>query len=132
MDELETYRGTVTLEYKYDMVNGNISGNSSGSGQELDAVIEVVGYDDDKYMEMAGKVDLSSLVAYDAMALGSFILTGSGEVHEQGGGASWSTSDSKTLSAPFRMSVDGGQVVIELYTIAPNANFKGMITGAPV
>lgn len=46
--------------------------------------------------------------------------------------ASWNTSDSKTIPVPFRMAVDGGQVTIELHTVAPGVKFKGMITGTPI
>ena len=132
LDELGTYRGIVTLKYQYDMKQGNISANAVGEGQEIDAVIEVVKYDKEKYDESAGNTALSELVQYDAMALGSFILSGSGKASESAGGASWSTSDSKTIPVPFRMTVDGGKLTIELYTIAPGVKFNGMITGTPI
>lgn len=132
LDELGTYRGIVTLRYQYDMKKGNIAGNAAGEGQEIDAIIEVVPYDKEKYDDSAGNAGLSELVEYDAMALGNFILTGSGAASESAGGASWGTSDSKTIPVPFRMAVDGGKVTIELYTIAPGVKFNGIITGTPV
>lgn len=131
-DELGTYRGTVTLKYQYDMKQGNIAGNAAGEGQEIDAIIEVVPYDKEKYDDSAGKAGLSELVEYDAMALGNFILTGGGTASESAGGASWGTSDSRTIPVPFRMAVDGGQLTIELTTVAPGVKFGGMITGTPI
>ncbi|MEL7602888.1 MAG: hypothetical protein AAGU77_07005 [Bacillota bacterium] len=131
-DELGTYRGLVTLDYQYAMQQGGVAGNAAGGGQEIDAVIEVVAYDEQKYDDAAGQTQLAGLVEYDAMALGNLILTGSGEAQESAGGGSWSTGESKTLSVPYRMTVDGGQVSIELYTVAPGVQFTGMITGTPV
>lgn len=131
-DELGTYRGLVTLDYQYDMRQGSVAGNAAGGGQEIDAIIELVSYDEQKYDEAAGRTQLAELVEYDAMALGNLILTGSGEANESAGGASWSTGDGKTMPVPYRMAVDGGQVTIELYTTAPGAKFTGMITGTPI
>ena len=131
-DELGTYRGIVTLDYKYDMKQGSISGNAAGGGQEIDAVIEVVSYDAQKFDDSAGQTELTQLVAYDAMAIGSLSLTGSGTANEEAGGASWATGESKTVSVPYRMAVDGGQVTIELINVAPGVQFKGMITGTPI
>lgn len=131
-DELGTYRGVVTLDYQYDMQKGNVGGNASGGGQEIDAVIEVVSYDEGKYSDAPGQTQLVGLVQYDAMALGNLLLTGSGDAEEYAGGGSWSTAESKTISVPYRMTVDGGQVRIELYTVAPGVQFSGLITGTPV
>lgn len=131
-DELGTYRGIVTIKYQYDMKQGNVAGNAAGEGQEIDAVIEVVQYEEQAYNEATGQTDLAELVQYDAMAIGNLVLTGSGEAAESAGGASWSTSNEKTIPVPYRMAVDGGKVTIELYTIAPGVKFNGMITGTPI
>lgn len=131
-DELGTYRGLVTLDYQYDMQKGNVGGNAAGGGQEIDAVIEVVPYDEGKYSDAPGQTQLAGLVEYDAMALGNLLLTGSGEATQTAGGASWNTAESKTISVPYRLTVEGGQVRIELYTVAPGVQFAGMITGTPV
>jgi hypothetical protein len=131
-DELGTYRGIVTLNYQYDMKQGNVAGNAAGEGQEIDAVIEVVQYEEQAYNEATGQTDLAELVQYDAMAIGSLALTGSGEATESAEGASWSTSDKKTIPVPYRMAIDGGKVTIELFTIAPGVKFNGMITGTPI
>jgi len=130
-DVLGTYRGIVTLDYSYDMQQGNVSGNASGGGREVDAVIEVVAYDAEKY-DSAGEAQLAQLIEYDAMAIGSLILSGSGDANETAGGAGWSTAESKTIAVPYRMAIDGGQVSIELYTTAPGASFSGLITGTPI
>jgi len=131
-DELGMYRGIVTLKYQYDMKQGNVAGNAAGEGQEIDAIIEVVQYEEQAYNEATGQTQLAELVQYDAMAIGSLVLTGSGEAAESAGGASWSTSDKKTIPVPYRMAVDGGKVTIELFTIAPGVKFTGMITGTPI
>ena len=130
-DELGAYRGLVTLDYQYDMQQGNVGGNASGGGQEIDAIIEIVAYDEGKYSDAAGQTQLAPLVQYDAMALGNLILTGSGEASESAGGVNWSTGETKTIPVPYRMTVDGGQVSIELTTVAPGVQFTGMITGTP-
>jgi hypothetical protein len=56
---------------------------------------------------------------------------GSGIAKEQANGASWSTSNSKAVAVPYRLLVEGGQVTVELPSIAPGVQFKGMLTGTP-
>lgn len=132
MDEFGTYNGTVTLSYEYDMEKGAVSGNAKGSGQDSSAVFDVIVYDVEKYSDTDGPSPLAPLIAYDAMATGSLNFTGSGLSTESVSGGSWSTSDSKTVAAPYRMAVDGGQVIIELLSIAPGIQFSGMLTGTPI
>jgi hypothetical protein len=127
--DLGTYRGTVTFDYEYNMKQGNISGNAKGSGQQVDAVIEVVAYDVEKY---AAGDPLAPLTEFDGMALGSLILKGSGVSNEQAGGATWSTGESRTINTPYKLTVEGGQVQIILTGIAPGTAFQGMITGTPI
>jgi hypothetical protein len=131
-DEMGSYTGTASIQYEYKKSSGGISGNAEGSGQDNNAVFDVVAYDVEQFADAAGPDPLAPLIPSDTMALGSLNLTGTGLANESAGGADWSTSDSKTVAAPFRMAVDGGQVIIELYTIAPGVLFKGILTGTPI
>jgi hypothetical protein len=128
-DGLGTYRGIVTFDYEYNMEQGNISGNAKGSGQEIDAIIEVVKFDADTY---TGGDPLAPLSAFDGMSIGSLSLKGSGVSNEQAGGATWSTGETKTITTPYKLTVEGGQVQIILTGIAPGTVFQGMITGTPI
>lgn len=131
-DAFGVYSGTAHIQYAMHTAQGSVSGAASGEGQDLYAAIEVVPYQSDAYDLAGGQPELSELVAYDAMALGEFLLTGVGNAVETSGGASWSTQESKAVPAPYRMTVDGGQVRLELYTVIPGAVFTGMITGEPI
>jgi hypothetical protein len=130
-DELGTYRGLVTFDYEYDMKKGGVSGNAKGGGQEVDAIIEIVKYDEAAYDPNLDPA-LASLTTFDAMAIGNLILKGSGNATEQAGGGTWSTGESKTVTVPYKLGVLGGQVRITLTTVAPGATFSGMITGTPI
>jgi hypothetical protein len=130
-DDLGAYRGIVTFDYKYDMQQGGVSGNAKGGGQEVDAIIEVVKYDEAAYDANENQA-LAPLMTFDGMAIGNLILKGSGVANEQAGGGSWSTEESKTVTVPYKLTVDGGQVKIRLTTVAPAATFSGMITGTPI
>ena len=131
-DELGVYSGAAHISYQYQTAKGSVSGSAAGEGHDLYAAIEVVPYRSDAYDAAAGAPVLTELVAYDAMALGELLLSGSGEARQTAGGASWSTADTKTVAAPYRIALDGGQVRLELYTIAPGLYFTGMITGEPI
>lgn len=131
-DEYGMYTGTVHLQYAMHMARGSVSGDATGQGQDLYAAIEVVPYTSAAFDAAGGLPELTELVAYGAMALGEFLLTGTGDATQTSGGASWSTQDSKAVPAPYRMSVDGGQVRLELYTVLPGVVFTGMITGEPI
>ena len=131
MDEFGAYSGTAYIRYSMHMAQGSVSGTASGEGKDLYASIEVVPYQTDAYDLAGGRPELTELIDYDAMALGEFVLTGVGNAEETSGGASWSTQESKAVPAPYRVTVDGGQVSLELYTVLPGAVFTGMITGEP-
>lgn len=134
-NDIGAYGGTVKLTYEYKMQNQGVTGNATGSGQDPNIVIDVVPYDVAKYSDFGtegGKnAPLAPLIEYDTMALGNFNLTGSGLSKESSGGAEWSKQESKTIAVPYKIAVEGGQVVIELPSIAPNIKFKGMLTGTP-
>jgi hypothetical protein len=122
-DATGKYSGLATIEYVYDMQQGDISGNASGGGQDNYAEIEIVAYTVEE--------PLAPLGVYDATSKGSFIFVGSGDAYESAGDASWSTAESKALEVPYTMEVNGGQVRILLPSIAPDMVFTGIITGTP-
>jgi hypothetical protein len=129
-DDLGTYSGTMSITYEYQMQNGNVSGNASGSGQDANAVLEFTVYDKEQYTDEAN-TELAPLVEYDAMSFGSFSVTGSGFSEEQAGGGSWSTDDSKTVAVPYQILIDGGQVTVNLPSLV-STPFSGMVTGTPL
>jgi len=131
-DEFGIYTGTAHIRYIMHKAQGTVTGEATGEGQDLYASIEIVSYQSDVYDAAGGQPELTELVAYDAMALGEFLLAGVGTATETSGGASWSKEQSTAVPAPFRMTVDGGQVRLELYTVVPGVVFTGMITGEPI
>lgn len=132
ISETGTYVGAASISYEYDMQRGDVAGNAAGAGQDANAKVAVTSYDAAAYSD-AGPDNgaLAPVVEYDAMALGSFAFTGTGLSQESAGGAQWSEEKGNTTQVPFRMAVDGGQVSVELPSIAPNVVFEGTITGTP-
>ncbi len=131
-DELGLYGGEATLKYSYDMSSGGVAGNAQGEGEDGSVVIDITPYDPEKYADSQGDASaLAPLVEYDAMALGSFNVTGAGISNESAGGADWSKQESKSVAVPFKMTILGGQVEIELPSLAPGNKFTGILTGVP-
>lgn len=132
MDELGVYEGTVNLWYQYEMHQGNVTGSATGEGQDIQAVIEVLPYQAERYDAAANNGALAELVDFDSMAIGEFSLSGGGNVEESANGANWGKEEEKTITLPYRLAVDGGQIRMELYTIAPGMIFTGLVSGEPV
>lgn len=133
-NDIGIYGGTVKLSYEYKMQSQGVTGNAVGSGQDLNSVITVVPYEVDKFSDFgvkSGNSPLAPLIEYDTMALGNFNLTGNGISKESARGAEWSKQESKTISVPYKIAIDGGQAALELPSIAPDIKFKGVLTGTP-